>query len=191
LNTRERDGILVGAGAGLTLIFLLVLQSFIGSGLLSTRTVTTTTTAAVSTIPSAYDQVASAYANHLLVLDSDNTSALIDGYASNATIEWTGDANGHDGNYTGGNLRILLIGFTEGFDNYSLSNETQAIGAKGGFWLVNSAFDVDGFGGPVGNINITIDAQDSYVHVGSSWLIARETWNFTRYQVQYYINAGF
>jgi hypothetical protein len=50
LNTRERDGIFVGAGAGLTLIVLLVLQSFIGSGLLSTRTVTVTVTQAPSSL---------------------------------------------------------------------------------------------------------------------------------------------
>jgi Na+-transporting NADH:ubiquinone oxidoreductase subunit NqrD len=59
IDTRGREGILVGAGAGLALIVLLVLQSLIGSGLLSTRTVTSTTTAAVSTVPDAYEQVAS------------------------------------------------------------------------------------------------------------------------------------
>jgi len=54
-------GAFIGIGAGLTLIILLVLQSLTGSGLLSTRVVTTTTTAAVSTVPDAYQQVASAY----------------------------------------------------------------------------------------------------------------------------------
>jgi len=94
------------------------------------------------------------------------------------------------GNFTGGNIRILLKSFAQGFYNYSLSNESQTIGAKGNYWVVNSTFDVDGYGGPVGNIDITIAAQDSYVHVGNSWLIARETWNFTKYDVQY-SNAGF
>ncbi|MDA4115700.1 MAG: hypothetical protein OK442_04000 [Thaumarchaeota archaeon] len=44
MRIKEREGILIGVGAGLTLMILLVLQSFIGSGLLSTRTVTLTTT---------------------------------------------------------------------------------------------------------------------------------------------------
>jgi len=88
MSTREREGILVGAGAGLMLIVLLVLQSLVGSGLLSTRVVTFTTTGAVSTIPDSYDQVASAYANHLLLFDSRNVSALADGYDTNATIVW-------------------------------------------------------------------------------------------------------
>ncbi len=41
---REREGLLIGAGAGLMLVVLLVLQSAVGGGLLATRTETTTTT---------------------------------------------------------------------------------------------------------------------------------------------------
>jgi hypothetical protein len=111
-STRERDGILLGAGTGFALIVLLVIRSLIGSGLLGTRIVTSTTTGALSSIPDAYNQVASAYASHLLLLDSRNISALVSGYESNATIEWTGNAAGGAGNFTGsGNIRILLGGF--------------------------------------------------------------------------------
>jgi hypothetical protein len=85
-NSWERGSILVGVGAGLTLIILLVLQSFIGSGLLSARTVTSTTI--TTSLPTEeYSQVSSAYANHLLMLGSRNVSALLSRYESNATVE--------------------------------------------------------------------------------------------------------
>ena len=194
MNTREREGVLVGVGAGLTLIVLLVLQSLIGTGLLSTRTVTvtSTTTTALSTIPDAYDQVGSAYANHRLLLDSDNISALVSEYERNATIEWTGAAGGLTGNFTGlGTIGIKLRSFTGQSDNFSLSNESQTMGAKGSDWVVNSTFNFYGYSQAEGKINTTITAQDSYAHVGNAWLISRETWNFTNYDLQYPVSAGF
>jgi Na+-transporting NADH:ubiquinone oxidoreductase subunit NqrD len=86
---RERDGILIGSGAGLTLIILLVLQSFIGSGLFSTRTVTVTVTNS-----DAYEQVSDAYAYHLMVLNARNINAVPGEYESNATVEWRGLSRG-------------------------------------------------------------------------------------------------
>jgi hypothetical protein len=90
-STRERDGVLVGAGAGLTLIVLLILQSSIGSGLLSARTVTSTTTiTSTSTVPDAYDRVASSYLNYVSMLNTGNVIALASGYESNATVAFMG-----------------------------------------------------------------------------------------------------
>ena len=179
-------GAFIGIGAGLTLIILLVLQSLTGSGLLSTRVVTTTTTAAVSTVPDAYQQVASGYANHLLLLDSRNMTALAGGYDRNATIEWTGVAAGLTGSYVGlADIRILLTSFVGKFNDLSLSNESQTIGGRGDYWVVNSSFNLYGHSSIIGNFNGTVVAQDSYVHTGNSWSIAHETWNFTKYNVQY------
>jgi hypothetical protein len=53
------------------LIILLVLQSLIGSGLFSTRTVTVAVTTS-----DAYEQVSDAYAYHLMELNARNISAL-------------------------------------------------------------------------------------------------------------------
>ncbi len=161
-DRREREGLLVGVGAAITLIVLIALQSFLGSGLLSTRTVTSTTTAAASTIPDAYQQVASQYTNHLLHLDSRNVSALLSDYESNATVEWRGAIIGQTGNYTGSsNIDILLRStFAGKLDSLYLSNERQTIGPKGGYWIVNSTFDFRGHNPIVGVTNGTIVAQD-------------------------------
>jgi len=48
MNTRGREGVLIGVGAGLMLVLLLVFQSFIGAGLLRARIVTSTVTATSS-----------------------------------------------------------------------------------------------------------------------------------------------
>jgi hypothetical protein len=159
----------------------------------TTTAVTTTTTtlisvSTVSTVPDAYDQVASTYANRLLLLDAMNTSALVSGYETNATVEWKGDSGGCDSNWTGDIARplgALLANDT----NFLVSNETQTIKAEGNHWIVNSTFDFVGnstadksFALPyVGTFEGAIAAQDSYVHVGATWLITSETWNFIRF----------
>jgi hypothetical protein len=178
---RERDGILIGAGAGLTLIVLLVLQSFIGSGLFSTRTVTVTVTDS-----DAYEQVSDAYAYHLMVLNARNINAVPGEYESNATVEWTGVNPGLNGNYSGaGNIKILWGSFIGKLTNFSLSNEYQSLGEVNGSnaWMVNSTFNFNGYDVVVGNINGTVVAQDLYAHVNGTWLIAREIWNFTQFNM--------
>jgi hypothetical protein len=160
-------------------------------GVNSTPTKTTTATA-VTTIPDAYDQVASTYANQLLLLNSKNASAVASRYESNATVEWKGvamgvEGSGDVGNYTGSkNITALLSAFlTHHVGDLLVSNETQTIGPDGSFWVVNSMFDFAGNSTLVGGFKGTIAAQDSYVHVGNTWLIAGETWNFITYIEQF------
>jgi hypothetical protein len=180
---REREGILVGAGAGLTLIVLLVLQSFAGSGLFTARTLTSTVTA-LSAPTEDYNQVA--YANNLLLLDSDSIPALVSGYGSNATVRWTGEnADGLRGNYTRGNIGELFGSFMNHMVNFSVSNESQTLAPEGGYWVVNSTFDIAGYSGLIGNFNGTIAAQDSHAHAGNTWLISSESWDHLQYYEQY------
>jgi hypothetical protein len=165
----------VASGAAVMLAVLLVLQSLLGSGLFSTKTVTVTVTT-----PDPYEQVASAYASHLAQLRARNISAVASGYESNATVEWTGVVPGMNGNYSGaGNIKILWGSFIGKLLNFSLSNEYQSLGLKGGDSVVNSTFDFRGYDAAVGELNGTVVAQDTYEAVGGSWLIAHETWNFT------------
>jgi hypothetical protein len=188
---RARDGILLGAGAGLALIVLLVLQSIIGSGLLSTRTATTTTTVTELLPAEEYSQVASAYANHLFALSTRNVSSLLSGYESNATVEWTGDADGLTGTYTGvgdgpGEIGRVLEQFPGNMVNLTLSEESQpTVGVQGGHLVAGSTFDWDGFNSRDGNISGVVAAQDSFAYVGNTWLIARETWNWTGFDCQF------
>ena len=174
----------MASGAAVMLVTLLVLQSLLGSGLLNTKTVSVTTS-------DPYEQVASAYASHLAQYRAGNMSAVASGYESNATVEWTGVVAGLTGNYSGaGNIKILWGSFTGKLLNFSLSNEYQSVGVTGGVPVVNSTFNFQGYSTIEGEVNGTVLAQDTYVHVGNSWLIAYEVWNFTQYYVQFYVRTG-
>ena len=186
MSLRRRDGIFLGAGASLALVVLLVLQSFMGSGWLSGKTVTSTTTAATSTIPDAYQQVANAYADHLLLLEARNVTGLMGGYEDNATIEWTGNMPDLVGTYNGSNEIHALLNdsFPGDMVNLTLSNETQTMaGHQGRYWVVNSVFEWAGYSSRCGVVNGKIAAQDSYVYSNEAWLIARETWNSLVYNM--------
>jgi hypothetical protein len=195
MGTRgKNDSILVGVGAGIAIIVIVLLQSLVGVSLTSTMTVTSTTTVIGSTIPDAYEQVVGANAFHLLLLDSRNVSGLVSGFDGNATLVWIGGPTPINNTslpalhgYRLAVIDTVMKDFTGDFLNFSLSNESQTVGAVGGHWVVNSTFIFYGYNPVAGNINGTVAAQDSYVHVGNEWLIAQEIWNFTQYQQQHYI----
>ncbi len=178
-----RDSALVTLGAALMLVVLLVLQLLLGSGLLSTRIVTVTVTTS-----DPYEQISDAYTSHLMQLSARNITALVSGYERNATVEWTGVSTGMTGVYSGSaNIEILLRSFTGKFLNFSLSNEYQSVGIKGNVSMVNSTFDFQAYSTIEGNVNGTIVAQDTYDHIGNSWLIAHEVWNFTQFNEQFFV----
>jgi ketosteroid isomerase-like protein len=144
-----------------------------------------TTTVTVTTTSDAYEQVESAYAAHLMQLNSRNIAALASEYEPNATLEWTGSQAVGPGNYTGAsNIKILWGSFIGKFINFSLSNEYQSIGVEGNVSVVNSTFDFRGYDFVGGTVNGSVVAQAVYEHVGGSWLIGRETWNFTQFNGQ-------
>jgi len=186
---RSRDGFFLILGAATTLIVLLVLQSFIGSGLFSTRTVTVT-----ATPPDAYGQVAASYTSRLLLLEARNVAAVTRGYENNATVRWIwqshevyNQSSGCEGTFTGSAQLAALLGPMLNDQQYFLvSNESQVINPTGGQWIVQSEFNFAGnstenhsanppFGGSYEGMVV---AQDNYILVGGTWLIASETWQF-------------
>jgi hypothetical protein len=159
-------------------------------------TLTSTITATVTvTTSDAYEQVANGYADHLEQVSARNIPAIPSGYESNATVNWTGVTPGMTGNNPGlaGNysgsasIAILMGSFIGRLSNFSLANENQILGVEpDGSVVVNSTFNFRGYDALGGKINGTVIAQDVYERVGgSSWLISRETWNFTQFQGQF------
>jgi hypothetical protein len=135
----------------------------------------------------ASEQVASAYADHLMQVEARNVTALVDGYESNATLEWTGAEAAGTGNYSGSTaINAMLTSFLmTKLVSFSLSNPSQSIVANNESVVVNSTFDFQGYSSVVGIVSGRVVAQDVYEHTGGSWLIARETWNFTQFIEQY------
>jgi hypothetical protein len=80
---------------------------------------------------------------------------------------------------------LLSAFLTHHVGDLLVSNETQTIGPDGSLWVVNSTFNFAGNSTLVGSFEGTIAAQDSYVHISNTWLIARETWNFLKYSEQF------
>jgi hypothetical protein len=151
-------------GTGLTLIVLLVLESFIGNGLFSTKTITVTATTTVtdSTAQIGYEQVANAYADRFLLFDTRNVSALLNEYESNATVELTGI--GGSRNFTGSSsIAQFLATFPGKMKNLTVTVETQtpAVVSKGDYYVINSTFEFAGCSTLDGNISGKIAAQDS------------------------------
>jgi hypothetical protein len=201
---RERDGILISTGAAFMVIVLLVLQSFAGSGLFGTKTVTTT----VISTQGATGLVSGLYAEHILLLDSRNVSAIVNQYEDNATIVWTSEAqcecNSLDGTYTGAaNITLLMKqllfgtdanGFSFGTKSFVAENLTESVAvASNGSVTVDSTFGIMEQSIASGKINGTASAGDSYTYSTASgaWLISRETWDFLSYSVQNPAIAGF
>jgi hypothetical protein len=166
----------------------------------TTETTTTTTVTSVSiasSIPDAYGQVASSYANHVLLLESTDTGAVLNGYESNATVEWEGPSGGCDGNFTGtAGITRVMTALLENDSYFLVSNETQTIGSQGNHWVVNSTFGFTGnsttssksaspYSPYVGMFRATIAAQDTYVYSGKTWLITSETWNFLDFETSF------
>jgi hypothetical protein len=144
----------------------------------------------LSALASLVCQVASAYASRLLQFDERNVSALLSGYESNATVVWTGQAAGLQGNYTclgngSGEIGKAFEYIPGSMINMTLSDENQTIeGAQGGYW-VNSTFDWAGCSSLAGPVGGSVAAQDWYVHVGNAWLIGRETWTFLSFRCEF------
>jgi hypothetical protein len=127
-------------------------------------------------------------------LSARNVSALVGGYLSNATVVFGGKAEGIQGSYKGAdNLNVLFKSILGKYANYTtsfvLGNQTYRMTASADTALVNSSFNFDERGGLIGSLNATVIAQTSYIHQGSSWLISRESWNFTRFEMQYRITT--
>jgi hypothetical protein len=196
LITGKSKGILIGTGAGLALIVLLVLQSVTGGALFGTKTVTTTTAAQQPVVV-----VSGLFAEHMLLLDSRNVSAIVEQYEGNATISWTTDGqcecNSLNGNYTGTAnmtqlMNQLLFGINAngsglGMQSFVAENLTQKVASTSDVSvIVNSTFAMVEHSIAQGNINGTISAQDSYEYSATNhtWLISRESWNFLSYYVQ-------
>ncbi|MDG7005370.1 MAG: hypothetical protein JRM86_00360 [Nitrososphaerota archaeon] len=192
---REHDVVLVGAGAALTLIILLVLQSFIGGGLLSTRTETSTVTSTL-TIQPALNPVVDQWAYYLGARD---VTQLADMYAQNASVTWEGVAGGLTGVYQGLPDIKILLGVTVG-------KETAAVAKIGNYsqTVVNPSDDNVTFSLTVNGTSIVQGAFLFKVNVSQEWSysaaagqvgqqqqwqIAKENGNYTTYNIQFPITG--
>jgi hypothetical protein len=196
VRAAENKGVMVGVGAALTLIVLLVLQSLTGTGLFGTKIVTTT----IPSLNQATDAVSGRFYQHMLSLDSRNVSEVVSEYEANATITWTSEqvcqCNALDGNFTGvANMTRLMEELLYGINNsysfgttsFAAQNITQVIEATSDkSVVVNSTFGFFEQSIAFGKINATVSAEDlfSYSPASQTWLISHETWDYLSFHEQ-------
>lgn len=150
-----------------------------------TKTIGSTTTSIFTTI-NASEEVSLAFANHMMLIPSMNVSALVRGYEDNATMAWTGAIGFVGSDLNGANVAIAWNRLFQGPSDtdFLLGNETYHVAPVGSRYVVSSNFDFQASNYVLGKINGTVSGQDSYVNVGSRWLISNEIWNFTSFYIQ-------
>jgi hypothetical protein len=189
-----RDGLLVAVGAGLTLIILLVLQSSIGSGLLGTRTETSTVTSTQTIQPPQNPAISQWFYD----LGGRDVTDLANMYSQNAVVTWTNEGGPLTGTYPGRDNITTLFGDTIGREtnvtatiaNYNLTviNPTET----------NATFSltVNGTSPLAGDFLFKVNVSQEWNYSAVSgevgqgqWQIVKENWDFMTCDGQY--PAGF
>lgn len=158
------------------------------AGVANSVTVLTKTETATSTstlIISSTQLLKNAYLNYLEDVDSRNASAIVSDYATNATMLYGGDA----GLSTGGCTLLLGTSLIQDYFRFVLSQteyagtvtnaSTPTVGEIGNFATVNGSFTLSGIAPgqthPV-QFDVRVALSLSFVYLGGSWLIDRESW---------------
>jgi hypothetical protein len=103
-------------------------------------------------------------------------------YATDAAVTWNG-APGLTGTYSGiGNVRILY-GSSIGKTTYLTANLTNYNEKQisPGNSNVSLTLTMNGHSTVVGNLSISIDANQHWNYVGGQWQIVKETWNYVKF----------
>ncbi len=115
--------------------------------------------------------------------NSRDVTGLDNFYAQDTVVTWTGTAPGLAGTYDGaGNVRILYgssIGKTTTLvANISDYNENDINPSNAN---VSLTLTMNGQSTVVGNLSITINANQQWNYIGGSWQIVKETWNYVKF----------
>ncbi len=120
-----------------------------------------------------------------------NVAGLSSFYATNAAVTWTGQASGLAGTYNGaGNVQILYgssIGKTTSL-NATVSNYNEKATNPSNINVTMTVFML-GDSSVVGKLNSTVDANQVWYYQNGHWQIAKETWNYKTFNVQFPVSA--
>ena len=168
----------VAIGIAVELVFLPSASS--PSGVQST--VTTESTVYSCTSPCNPPSLENAVDTWVQDFNSRDVTGLGTFYATDAAVTWNG-APGLTGTYDGiGNVRILYgssIGKTTSLTaNLTNYNDMQI---SPGNSNVSLTLTMNGHSTVVGNLSISVDANQQWNYVGGQWQIVKETWNYVKF----------
>lgn len=114
--------------------------------------------------------------------NSRDVTGLSEFYATDAAVTWS-NAPGLTGTYDGiGNVRILY-GSSIGKTTYLTANLTNYNEKQisPGDSNVSLTLTMNGHSTVVGNLSISVDANQQWDYVGGQWQIVKETWNYVKF----------
>lgn len=184
---RGRDGLLIGGGATLTLIILIVLQSFIGSGLLNTRNETSTATSTATMPPSMNPFVY----QWVYYINARDVSDLANMYAQNANVTWKGTLGDAAGTYYGRSDIKVLFGSFIGLETTVIARIANYSVMAVNPYQANATFSLsmNGTDAATGDslfFKVNVSQEWRYSAVAGEggqqqWEIANESWDYTTY----------
>jgi hypothetical protein len=173
--------VIVFVAVGIAAEFVLLPKTSSGASTVTTSTSTMMTYSCTGCSPppplkDAVNQWASDF-------NSRDVTGLSNFYATDAMVDWTGHASGLTGVYNGeGNIRILYgssIGKTTSLiANISDYNEEDVNPSNAN---VSLTLTMNGVSTVVGNLSISVDADQQWNYVGGQWQIVKESWNYVKF----------
>ena len=171
----------VAIGIGIEIVFLPAPSS--GASTTTTSTVTTTYTCTGCTVST---PLRTAIGQWIADFNSRDVSGISNFYAQDSTVVWAGGGaagSGLDGTYNGiGQVRILYgssIGKTTILvANISNYKETEI---ATGDTNVSLTLTMVGVSSVVGNLSISIAANQQWNYIGGQWQIVKESWNYVNF----------
>lgn len=113
-------------------------------------------------------------------LNNHNVEALANFYSSSSVVNWTGQAGGLGGIYTGtSNILILYIGSFSHVTNLVVHSSNLSSTAYGQNNVsVNFDLLLQGFSTTLGNLSARIMVSQIWQNQFGTWIIQHETWNY-------------
>jgi hypothetical protein len=126
---------------------------------------------------------------HIAHLDSLNTTAAVQDYASNATMIWSGTTQGFGGTYNGAaNIGLTLRTFLNNASNFQITVESfnaTRPPSPNGTAAIEATLEFSGSDHILGNFNGGIVTTYLYIYQNGRWLISQEDWNFTSFTTEF------
>jgi ketosteroid isomerase-like protein len=162
----------------------------------TTSSVATTTTSSPSTMTTNSQSggtgdtqaVLAQLPNFIAAFNARDASALSNFYTSTAVVNWTGQAQGLQGIYSGKENIAILYGSSIGHTDKLVANDSSVSAtASGPNVTVTFTLNLVGHSNVVGNLTAKVTVTQTWVQSGGSWLIQNETWNYLSFTTT---NAG-
>jgi hypothetical protein len=135
--------------------------------------------------------VTQAFDSHVSHIDDLNADAVAADYTPNATMIWYGNTFGLGGTYQGtSDIKLVWQTFLEVRNITSTASAVNVTRLPNETVVLKADLFYQGYGGVVGNFNLTTSGSYSYLFQSGEWQIVRESTGFKEGTIQYPCGAS-